>query len=288
MTTIENYKTNIRPRLQEDAFRKQCFEARRVIKRTIIQIQFKEQIIIEKYKVLYNHLLTIKNQSNDAFHVLLNHLAKALLLQVRQEVDGSPFAAYFLGRLAVLLSGSIPEFKDYLFGRLLKRCPYLVPNYFDDDVTLSQEEIKKLLHYQYDEEKKEFQNFLQYAPKQRCYVMFFAAMIIFSPGNGYPANPFPISLGWTWCARIMNMAQREITPLLIHSFLEIAGNHMLRAYPRQFPKVLDLLYHQILPSAPVHPTKDNVSHITGLKLYLEDYFKTGKLVPIPEVVKSTV
>lgn len=118
--------------------------------------------------------------------------------------------------------------------------------------------------------------------------MFFAAMIIFSPGNGYSANPFPISLGWTWCARIMNMAQREITPLLIHSFLEIAGNHMLRTYPRQFPKVLELLYHQILPSAPVHPTKDNVSHITGLKLYLEDYFKTGKLVPIPEVVKSTV
>lgn len=54
-------------------------------------------------------------------------------LQVRQEVNGAPFAAYFLAKLAVLLAGAIPEFKDYLYGRLLKRCPYLIPNYFDFD-----------------------------------------------------------------------------------------------------------------------------------------------------------
>ncbi|ORZ17799.1 GLE1-like protein-domain-containing protein [Absidia repens] len=288
MAAIENYKKNIKPKLQDPTFRKQCFEARRLIKRTIIQIQFKNDVIIEKYQVLRDHILSVKNQSVDAFHVLLNHLGKALMLQVRQEVDGAPFSAYFLAKLAALLSGAVPEFQDYLYGRLLKRCPYLVPNYFDFDSTLSHDEIKKLLHYQYDSEKKEFQPFLQYAPKQRCYVMFFAALITTVPGSGFPENPFRIGLGWTWCARIMNMAQREITPTLIHGFLEIAGNRMVQAYPRQFPKMLRLLYDQVIPTMPIHPTKDNVSAISVLKMYLEDYFNTGNMVPIPEVMKATV
>ncbi|CAO3598367.1 unnamed protein product [Absidia cylindrospora] len=309
MAAIENYKKTIKPKLQDPTFRKQCFEARRLIKRTIIQIQFKNDIIIEKYQVLRDHLLSVKNQSVDAFHVLLNHLGKALMLQVRQEVDGAPFSAYFLAKLAALLSGAVPEFQDYLYGRLLKRCPYLVPNYFDFDSvsicaymctmtnhcfslfciqTLSHDEIKKLLHYQYDNEKKEFQPFLQYAPKQRCYVMFFAALITTVPGSGFPENPFRMGLGWTWCARIMNMAQRDITPMLIHGFLEIAGNRMVQAYPRQFPKMLRLLYDQIIPTMPIHPTKDNVSAISVLKMYLEDYFNTGNMVPIPEVMKATV
>ncbi|KAI8093297.1 GLE1-like protein-domain-containing protein [Halteromyces radiatus] len=288
MAAIENYKKNIKPKLEDPAFRKQCFEARRLIKRTIIQLQFKHNVILEKYQILRDHILNVKNQSIDAFHVLLNHVGKTLLLQVRQEVDGAPFSAYFLAKLAVLLAGSIPEFKDYLYGRLLKRCPYLVPNYFDYDSTLSHDEIKKLLHYQYDEDKKEFQSFLQYAPKQRCYVMFFAAMITTVPGAGHPANPFSIGLGWTWCARIMNMSQREITPTLIHAFLEIAGNRMVQAYPRQFPKVLRLLYDQVIPTTPIHPNKDNVSAISVLKMYLEDYFNTGNMVPIPEIMKANV
>ncbi|KAI8061706.1 GLE1-like protein-domain-containing protein [Gongronella butleri] len=289
MQAIENYKAKIKPRLQQDdAFRKKCFEARRLIKRTVIQIQFKDHVIIEKYKLLEKHLLTIKNQDVDAFHVLLNHLGKALLLQVRQEVDGAAFSAYFLAKLTVLLCGGIPELKEYVYGRLLKRCPYLVPNFFDDDPTLTHDEIRRRLHYQYDEEKKEFQPFIQHATQQRCYIMFFAAMVTTTTGGNYPPNPFSISLGWTWFARILNMAQREINPLLIHGFLEIAGRHLLAYYPRQFPKVLNLLYTQIIPSIPIHHNKDNVGAISGLKLYLEDYSQTGILVHIPEVMKASV
>lgn len=80
-----------------------------------------------------NHLMTIKNQSEDAFQVMLNFLAKVFLLQVKQEIHATPHAAYFLARFAYLLCSTIPEFLDYLMGRLLKRCPYLIPQYHDDD-----------------------------------------------------------------------------------------------------------------------------------------------------------
>ncbi|ORX55615.1 hypothetical protein DM01DRAFT_1335005 [Hesseltinella vesiculosa] len=285
MKVIENYKTVIKPKLDSnEAFRKQCFEARRLIKRTVAQIQYKSQVILDKWKVLENHLLKVKSQSEDAYHVLLNYLGKALLLQVRQEVDGAAFSAYFLAKMTALLCGSVPDLKDYIYGRLLKRCPYLVPNFFDDNPNLDHSAIKRLLHYQYDEQKNEFQPFLQHATQQRCYVMFFAALITTTTnGPGLPNNPFAIGLGWTWFARMLNMAQREINPLLLHGFLEIAGRHLLAAYPQQFPKALRLLYDQVIPTIPVHHAKDNVGAITSLKIYLEDYFQTGMLTPIPEV-----
>jgi hypothetical protein len=64
---------------------------------------------------------------------MLNFLAKTFLLQARQEIHATPFAAYFLGRFAYLLCATIPEFTDYLLGRLMKRCQYLIPRYHDDD-----------------------------------------------------------------------------------------------------------------------------------------------------------
>jgi hypothetical protein len=80
-----------------------------------------------------SHLLNIKQQSADAFEVMLNFLAKVFLLQVKQEIHATPHASYFLARFAYLISSTIPEFLDYLMGRLLKRCPYLIPQYHDDD-----------------------------------------------------------------------------------------------------------------------------------------------------------
>lgn len=45
---IEAYKANIRPKLQNDVFRKQCFQAKLVIKRTVSQLQADHRVIAEK------------------------------------------------------------------------------------------------------------------------------------------------------------------------------------------------------------------------------------------------
>lgn len=64
---------------------------------------------------------------------MLNDLAKLLVDQVKQDVHMKENAAYFLGRFAYLMCSTVPEFLDYLMGRLLKRCQYLIPRYHDDD-----------------------------------------------------------------------------------------------------------------------------------------------------------
>ncbi|KAF7728914.1 Nuclear pore complex nucleoporin component [Apophysomyces ossiformis] len=286
--TIENFRANIKPLLKEPGFRKQCFEARRLIKRTIIQLQYKHEVIFEKYCILRDHLLNTKNQSMEAFHVMLNHTAKVFLLQARQEINATPFAAYFLGRFATLLCSSIPELSNYLIARLFKWCPYLIPQYHDDNPNLSHDEIRKLLRYEYDEDNKTFEPFLPYLERQKCFVMFFAALIQTVPDPGQPPNPFSISKGWIWLARTCNMPPREVSPALIQSFLEIAGKRMLQTYPHQFPKLLRVILGHIVPAIPLQHNHDNKADIARLEIYLKTFFETGELKSIPEAIEPKV
>lgn len=49
---IEYFKQNLKPKLQSDsAFRKQIFEARRLVKRTVTQLQYKHNVIFEKVSI---------------------------------------------------------------------------------------------------------------------------------------------------------------------------------------------------------------------------------------------
>lgn len=47
------------------------------------------------------------------------------------------------------------------------------------------------------------------------------------------ANSHGISFGWTWIARLLNMKPRKITPSLMHTFFEIAGNALMSEYKEQ-------------------------------------------------------
>ncbi|CEP14066.1 hypothetical protein [Parasitella parasitica] len=280
---IEYYQTTIRPKLQEDVFRKQCFEHKRLSKRTVSQLRQNHDVIVEKYKVAVDHLFKIKQQSPEAFEYMLNHLAKIILAQVKQEVHATPHAAYFLARFSYLVCSAIPDFLQYLMGRLLKRCPYLIPQYHDDDSSLSQEEIKAKLRYTIkNKEKNILETFLEHATGQKCYVMFYGALCQTLPDPGQPENPFPIKHAWIWLARICNMPPREITPIFVLGLLEVAAIRLVQVYPNQAPKVFRLIRDTISSLYPVCSNKDNVADITRLNMFLDKYFKTGKLECVPE------
>ncbi|KAI9480920.1 MAG: GLE1-like protein-domain-containing protein [Benjaminiella poitrasii] len=286
---IEYYKEKIKPKLKEDAFRKQCFNAKMAINRTVTQLQSDHKIVYEKYEFLKNHILGIKQQSNEAFEYMLNHLSKVFLAQVKQEIHATAFAAYFLARFAYLMCSAIPEFLDYLMGRLIKRCQYLIPKYHDDDPSLAADEIRSRLRYNYaNKEKKILESFLEHAENQRCYVMFYGALCQTMPDPGQPANPFPIKHAWIWLARVCNMPPREVTPILVLGFLEITTVRLLEAYPNQTRKLLHLIHEAIGPMYPVTDNQDNLSSIKQLEMFLDNYFQTGIPKCIPETLPPSV
>ena len=79
-------------------------------------------------------------------------------------------------------------------------------------------------------------------------------------------NSYGIENGWSWFARILNMKPRKLTPLLIHTFLIIAGNKLISIYKDQGLKLVYLLVDTLIPIIPVAA----IASTTKLKLFLEE------------------
>ncbi|KAI9495285.1 GLE1-like protein-domain-containing protein [Zychaea mexicana] len=287
MKRIEYYREHYKPKLQDQKFRSTVFKERMPIKRYLKQLQFKREVVDQRFKAIRDRLLAARSQSEDAFHILLNYTAKDFLRQARSEISSISWGAYFYARFAMLLGAAIPEFMEYLLARLYKRCPYMIPNYHDgSDVSI--DDIKRLQRYEHvDDEKKEFQTIDMHYLYQYSYVMFFAALVQMGQQLGSdPPNPHGIENGWLWLARICNVPPRPITPGLIHSFLQIAGRGLLRAYPRQAYKIYQVIFNDVLPATP--KSRENASPLNELHRLLEDFFTTGEMSKMPEKAESKV
>ncbi|KAI8150175.1 GLE1-like protein-domain-containing protein [Fennellomyces sp. T-0311] len=284
---LDYYREHYRPRLQDTKFRSTVFKERMPIKRFLKQLQFKRDVVDQRFIAIRDRLLAVKTQSEDAYHILLNYTAKDFLRQARSEISSISWGAYFYARFAMLLGAAIPDFLEYLLARLYKRCPYLIPEYHDDP-SLSIEEIQKRQRYEYlDDEKKEFQTIDMHYLYQYAYVMFYAALVQMTQQLGSdPQNPHGIEYGWLWLARICNVPPRAITPGLIHGFLQIAGRSLLQNYPRQAVKVYQLILSDILPRTP--KSRENASPLNELRRFLEDFFNTGEMPKMPEKAETKV
>jgi hypothetical protein len=127
------------------------------------------------------------------------------------------------------------------------------------------------------------QDFLEHAETQACYVLFYGALCQTLPDPGQPENPFPIKHGWIWLSRICNMPPREVTPVLVAGFLEVAAKRLLEAYPNQTPKLFRLIRYTILDRYIIADNNVNKSHISRIKSQLDGYFKTGQVECLPEI-----
>lgn len=130
--------------------------------------------------------------------------------------------------------------------------------------------------YKYtDKAAKQWEDSVQYKEHMSGLISLWGAILQTVPEPGVGENPYPIQHGWTWLARICNIPPRAVTPALINAFLEIAGLRMLATYPRQLPKVLQLIMQQYLPL--LSGDKDAVAAASRLTSYLETYASTGNL-----------
>lgn len=117
---------------------------------------------------------------------------------------------------------------------------------------------------------KDFESEIQYGERMCGILAFYAALIQMQPSS----NAHGMDNGWTWFARILNMKPRKITPLIIHTFLEIAGSEMLNTYQGQMKKMLLFLIQAYYPMIPEKATAAR----TRLQLFLEDTFlKSGRI-----------
>ncbi|KAJ2774179.1 hypothetical protein IWQ56_000687 [Coemansia nantahalensis] len=203
---------------------------------------------------------------------MLNLVAKAIVKQAEREVSVTHPAAYPLAATAVLITQKHPQLLDMLMVRLVKKCPYVIPEYIRRQPGQSVADFVRASGYKENEDGERESEGI-YMERMAGMVALFAA-IVQTASNG-SSNPFPIRHGWTWLARMLNQAPRTISPLLVQTFLSVAGTAMAAAYPRQLPKMLDLA-SLWLNAAPAKNAAA-VALRSNLTSYLEEYRRTGKL-----------
>lgn len=106
-----------------------------------------------------------------------------------------------------------------------------------------------------------------------------------SPPQSHPSSTpslipthFQPSAAWRWLTLILSppLVALEPTPLLLITFLEIAGESLLEIYGRQFEKVLECLGREGLGEGKAGFSEKGRSSVVRIQLWLEDW-RSGKV-----------
>ncbi|KAI8057639.1 GLE1-like protein-domain-containing protein [Syncephalis plumigaleata] len=163
-----------------------------------------------------------------------------------------------------------PPLIKFMAGRLMKNCPYVIPDYIIRQPGQSDEAYRKVLGYASNEEAE------QYKERMCGMVALFSAIVQTTPSGNNP-NPYGMLYGWRWLACILNRSPHTITPMLINTFLEIAGPALLEVYGDQARKLLQFIIQDYVPRLPPKSPAAN----SRLKSFLEEYMATGRIKDFP-------
>ena len=167
---------------------------------------------------------------------LLNNLAKQIVKQSESEVAANLKKCVPLAALTMHLFPHHPDLRDYLYGRMYKKCRYAIPAYprFTADQSNDQNAIKKQMGYKKTGSDK-FETTFDYRERMKGIIALQAALML--PLQQSQPEPNAVNI-WQFVAEYLNMKPRAISALLLETLLKICGRMMQRRYPRQFPKLL--------------------------------------------------
>ncbi|KAJ3260315.1 hypothetical protein HK103_000950 [Boothiomyces macroporosus] len=269
---VNKIKTELKPKmLQNVEVSNELMKCKMKINRTVGQLTRSQSQLIRLAKSLNEIFNGAKEKSLEFHQVVMYLAAKKIIKQAETEVSVKNDTAYPLAILCVHLGTKHPEFWHVLLGRFMKKCIFIIPCYLVKPKAESLQVYQERLGFKKNETE------IQYGERMCGIVALYAAVV---QTDAIP-NSYGIQHGWSWMARILNMKPRKLTPLLILTFLEIAGNKLLQQYGEQGKKLVHLIIEKSIPMMPA----SSVASTTKLKLFLEDtVFKQGTIPAHPSRV----
>ncbi|KAJ3245615.1 hypothetical protein HDU78_008952 [Chytriomyces hyalinus] len=269
---IQSIKSTIKPKATSGPTANANRLARMKITQAIGQITSSREKIRDVALRVHAILNTAKSESPDVtYRYLLDCAAKAFVTQADTEVSVHRIKAIPMAQVAMMLCENHSELLAILLGRLMKRCPVVVPMYHKRLENESLDDFNKrrrLKHDRDDEwEKEEIYN-----ERMGGMIGFYAAMTQTTTNSAF----YEIDFGWQWLSRILNMNPRTITPQLLLRFLQMAGHRLLAVYKGQARKLFRYIYQSYIPKM----LKVEVPTTVQLQLFFEDddnFVKTGAM-----------
>ncbi|GAA6020856.1 hypothetical protein JCM8202_005469 [Rhodotorula sphaerocarpa] len=279
---------------QNPAWRKACFQAKRSITPKIGQLTSSAEAISRIIRQLDELLSSMKPPADgsstttppEPYIWTLNHLAKALVKQAETEVTAKLGTAYPLGRVVIgLLTRGHTELGEVLMARLVKKCFWITGHWPKKTAEQTDEAHQKVLGHA---PPTAGETLVQYAERMSGLVALYASILQTSPLDA-PQGPcsdsalahvpahFRPAAGWRWLVLMLRppLVALEPTPLLLVTFLEIAGPGLGEVYGRQFGKYLEVLLREGMREGRAGFSDKAKSSTVRLLLWLEDWEKKG-------------
>ncbi|KAK4535748.1 hypothetical protein CDCA_CDCA06G1773 [Cyanidium caldarium] len=225
------------------------------------QIALSEESVIDKSQLLVQLLQQGGSDDLSLPSAAWVHLriAERIVREGEGQVVLSTESAFALGSVLVALCAACPSLREMVMAQFHVACPYTVPVFpaAQRDTDMDAETWRRLWGRASADESEE-----RYHERMAGYIGLFAAMCQTEMPH-LAANPFGVTVLWTWMARVVNAKPRRITALLLVSVLEVAGYAMRLRFGQQLLKVLRLIETQVVPrlprTAPPGPTARLVS-----------------------------
>ncbi|XP_076040717.1 gle1 RNA export mediator [Oratosquilla oratoria] len=171
-----------------------------------------------------------------------------------------------------------PDLGELILFRLYDTCPYLVPLNPQRQEGQSDVDYCKSIGRKWRDSREEGapENFDLYLKRMGNASRLYSRIIAMQVRQG--SHPHGIQHGWYWiCALLSLPPVSGTTATIILGFLETAGNAMLKAYNRQFQKVLNYMIQNYIPCIEAVTEDGGIGALSLLKKFLETFVKTGKI-----------
>lgn len=201
---------------------------------------------------------------------LFNFIAKAIISQAETEIVVQPNAAVPLARLASNLVQAFPDLNTFLMARFVKKCP-LVIGY---TCSIDTEEGRLRMGWKRNKSSSKWEEPDKYDERVAGICSLFSVLTRLNN------KLYPISMSWTFLARIANTPDNLITNVhffCIANWWEACGKYFVNTYRSQAVKLLQLLVFELsankkLPAATrlriladegIHPNMKGLNEMTA-------------------------
>ncbi|CAH1405014.1 unnamed protein product [Nezara viridula] len=238
--------------------------------------------ILSGQQIMVNGKLFIPNQHPMGVQYCTYFLAQKIVKQGEDVVSSKPDAAFAIASVALAIWGDFPDFGNLLVAAFYEACPYLIPIYWDKEEGMSDVEYYKKLGFRYvDDERDEINVFLK---KQGGIArLYFALMVAHMKSRSVHEHPWGAWQAWRWIAMFTSLnPEAEISATILLTMLEICGFTLMKAYGKQFKKLLHLICVHYVPEVEKVTPPGRGGPVTRLKSFLENMIGNARSLQPPK------
>ncbi|CAF1137612.1 unnamed protein product [Rotaria sp. Silwood1] len=224
----------------------------------------------QQYEKRYSTIdLIRKKQLASCIRDIMNKLLSNQIIRISNEEERllclSMLASLILSQL---LGGDLNDIKTEIFLPLIGILSR-IPLYPKRQSTMNDKQYLEAIGYveKQDGDQRLLETESEFLTRMNGLIRLFCKLLV-SRGSPFDKD---LAFAWKWFPDVLNLPPKSnITSILIRVFLDEAGEIMIKAYPAQFPKLINAVRIQYLP---LLEKETSHNQITRLRLTLEKLFK---------------